>query len=148
LFQYRDTQKPTSLADWFHGYNRRQIIEAGNKELKSGIFHVQHLMSRSSAGIQLQVLFAGLAANAVRWVSPWVRMCATQSNIKWEQTLAHPKHLIRVAANTTATVQHTSQGTALQFATTSALPNVILFLRGVPAFQLPLGLYRPVQNSN
>ena len=148
LLQYRDTPKPAPLADWFHTYNRRQIIEAGNKELKSGIFHVQHLMSRSSAGIQLQVLFAGLAANAIRWVIPWVRMCATQSSAKWEQTLDHPKHLIRVAANTTATVQYTSQGTALQFASSSALPSVILFLKGVPAFQLPLGLHTPVQNPN
>jgi len=148
LLQYRDTQKPATLPDWFHAYNHRQIIEAGNKELKSGIFHVQHLMSRSSAGIQLQVLFAGLAANAIRWVIPWIRMCATQSSPKWEQTLDHPKHLVRVASNTTATVQHTSQGTALQFASTGALPGVILFLKGVPAFQLPLGLYTPVQNPN
>jgi hypothetical protein len=148
LLQYRDTPKPAPLPDWFHTYNGRQIIEAGNKELKSGIFHVQHLMSRSSAGIQLQVLFAGLAANALRWAMPWMQMCATRSSPKWEQTLDHPKHLVRVAANTAATVQQTTQGTALQFASTSALPGVILFLKGVPAFQLPLGLYRPVQNSN
>jgi hypothetical protein len=148
LLQYRDTQKTAPLTDWFHGYNRRQIIEAGNKELKSGIFHVQHLMSRSAAGIQLQVLFAGLATNALRWAMPWMQMCATQSSAKWQQTLDHPKHLVRVAANTTATVQQTAQGTAVQFASTGALPGVILFLKGVPAFQLPLGLYRPVQNSN
>lgn len=148
LLQYRDTRKPASLADWFHAYNGRQMIEAGNKELKSGIFHVQHLMSRSSAGIQLQVMFAGLGANALRWVIPWMRMCATHTSAKGEQTLDHPKHLVRVAANTTAMVQQTSQGTALQFASTSALPNVILFLKGVPAFQLPLGLYTPVQNPN
>lgn len=144
LLQYRDTPQLALLADWFHAYNRRQIIEAGNKELKSGIFHVQHLMSRSAAGIQLQVLFAGLAANVLRWALPWIQMCAPQSNAKWERTLAHPKHLVRVAANATATVQQTAQGTALQFASTGALPGVVLFLKGVPAFQLPLGLYRPV----
>ena len=148
LLQYRDTPKLAPLPDWFHTYNGRQIIEAGNKELKSGIFHVQHLMSRSAAGIQLQVLFAGLAANALRWALPWIQLCATQSSVKWKQTLEHPKHLVRVAANTTATVQQTAQGTALQFASTSALPGVILFLKGVPAFQLPLGLYQPVQNLN
>ncbi len=148
LLQYRDTLRPAPLAEWFQGYNGRQIIEAGNKELNSGIFHVQHLMTRSSAGIQLQVLFAGLGANAVRWVLPWIRTCATQSSAKWEQTLRSPKHMVRVAANAPATVQQTSQGTALQFASRGVLPGVILFLKGVPAFQLPLGLHTPVQNPN
>jgi len=55
-----------ALPDWFAQYNARQTIEAGNKELK-GTFFVQHLMSRSAAGIQLQVLFTGLAANVIRW---------------------------------------------------------------------------------
>jgi hypothetical protein len=148
LLQYRDTQTPAPLADWFHAYNGRQMIEAGNKELKSGIFHVQHLMTRSSAGIQLQVLFAGLGANAVRWVIPWLRTCAAQSSAKLEQTLHSPKHLVRVAANASALVQQTANGTALQFASSSPLPGVILFLKGVPAFQLPLGLNTVVQNLN
>ncbi len=56
--------------------------------------------------------------------------------------------MVRVAANTSALVQQTHQGTALQFASSSALPGVILFLKGVPAFQLPLGLYTAVQNHN
>jgi hypothetical protein len=36
----------------------------------NGTFFVQHLMSRSPAGIRLQVLFTGLAANVVRWCQP------------------------------------------------------------------------------
>ena len=75
-------------------------------------------------------------------------MCTTHASAKWEHTFGHLKHLVRVAANTTATVQQTSQGTALHFASTGALPDVILFLKGVPAFQLPLGLFKPVQNPN
>ncbi len=148
LLQFRDVGAPPPLADWFQGYNGRQTIEAGNKESKSGVFHVQHLMTRSPWGIQVQVLFTGLAANAVRWAMPWLHTCADTTTTKFEQTLHSPKHLVRVAANASALVQQTAQGTALQFAPSSALPGVTMFLKGVPAFQLPLGLEMPVQNCN
>lgn len=148
LLQFRDVGTPPPLADWFQSYNGRQTIEAGNKELKSGVFHVQHLMTRSPAGIQLQVLFAGVAANAVRWATPWLRTCASSLTPRWEQTLQSPKHMVRVAANSAALVQQTATGTALQFAPSSALPGVTLFLKGVPAFQLPLGFQTVVQNHN
>ena len=46
--------------------------------------------------------------------------------------------MIRIGANSAALVQQTANGTALQFAPTSAVPGAILVLRGVPAFQLPL----------
>ena len=63
------------LAAWFAQYNARQTIEAGHKEM-NGTFFVQHLMSRSPAGIRLQVLFSGLASNVVRWCQPWLKDCA------------------------------------------------------------------------
>jgi hypothetical protein len=148
LLQFCDNGTPPPLADWFQSYNGRQTIEAGNKELKSGVFHVQHLMTRSRAGIQLQVLFAGVAANAVRWAMPWLRACASAVTPRLEQTLQRPKHMVRVAANSAALVQQTAVGTALQFAPNSALPGVTLFLKGVPAFQLPLGFQTVVQNHN
>src|SRR5713101_6879138 len=103
-----------------------------------GTFHVQHLMSRSPAGIRLQVLFTGLAANVVRWCRPWLTDCTTEPTPWLKRTLNSPKHLVRVAANSPALVQHTSAGLALQFAPVSALPDATLFLRGVRAFQLPL----------
>lgn len=148
LLQYRDDVPPPSLASWFRTYNARQIIEAGNKELKRGVFHIQHLMTRSAAGIQIQVLFAGLAANTVRWALPWLQQCTAVPSSKWTQTLHRPKHLVRVAANTAALVQHTPCGTSLQFGASSALAGTTLFLRGIPAFQLPLGLALPFQNRN
>lgn len=148
LLQYRDAGTRPPLVEWFQSYNGRQTIEAGHKESKSGVFHVQHLMTRSPDGIQLQVLYTGLAANAVRWAMPWLHICAAKTSTKFDQTLHSPKHLIRVAANVSALVQQTTQGTALQFAPGSALPGVVLFLKGVPAFQLPLGLQMPVQNHN
>jgi methylphosphotriester-DNA--protein-cysteine methyltransferase len=131
-----------TLPVWFHHYNERQTIEAGNKEMK-GTFHVQHLLSRSLAGIQLQVLFTGLAANVVRWCVPWLKQCAHPGTPKLTRTLNSPRQLVRIAANSTALVQQSSWGTSLQFAPTSSLPGVILFLKGVPAFQLSLGFNQP-----
>lgn len=142
LLQYRDDGLCPTLPVWFQHYNQRQTIEAGNKEMK-GTFFVQHLMSRSPAGIRLQVLFSGLAANAVRWCVPWLKNCAAETTLKLSRTLNSPKHLVRVAANSAALVQHTTCGTALQFAPESSLPGVTLFLKGVPAFQPALAFHQP-----
>jgi hypothetical protein len=148
LLQYRDDVAPPSLASWFRTYNARQLIEAGNKELKSGVFHIQHLMTRSAAGIQIQVLFAGLAANTLRWALPWLQQCTAASSPQWTRTLNSPKRQVRVAANTAALVQQTPRGTSLQFGAKSALAGTTLFLRGISAFQLPLGLALPFQKRN
>lgn len=130
------------LAAWFAQYNARQTIEAGNKEM-NGTFFVQHLMSRSSAGIRLQVLFSGLAANVVRWCQPWLADCAAAPTANVTRTLGSPKALVRVAANSAALVQRTAAGTSLLFGPRSALPGAAFTLHGVPAIQLPLGFYRP-----
>jgi hypothetical protein len=143
LVRSRPEETLPDLTTWFGEYNGRQIIEAGNKELKSGVFHVQHLMSHSLAGIQIQVLFAGLAANSVRWSMPWLRTCVADDSPQLRRTLSSPKHMVRVAANSSAWVQQTPSGTALRFAPTSALPGTVLFLKGVPALQLPLGFQEP-----
>jgi hypothetical protein len=130
------------LAEWFAHYNARQTIEAGNKEMK-GTFFVQHLMSRSPAGIRLQVLFTGLAANVVRWCQPWLKECAAAPTPSVTRTLGSPKALVRVAANSAALVQQTPEGTTLLFGPRTALAGAAFTLRGVPAIQLPLGFHRP-----
>lgn len=86
LIHYRDDGQFPTLPVWFSHYNARQTIEAGNKEMK-GTFFVQHLMSRSLAGIQLQVLFTGLAANVVRWCTPWLQSCASTADPKFQRTV-------------------------------------------------------------
>jgi len=144
LIYYRDDGVFPTLPVWFHHYNERQTIEAGNKEMK-GTFFVQHLMSRSPAGIRLQVLFTGLAANAVRGCVPWLQRCAPKPTPKLTRALNSPKQLVHVAANAAALVQRTLCGTALQFAPDSPFPGVTLFLAGVPAFQLALGFNQPYE---
>jgi hypothetical protein len=131
-----------SLPSWFAHYNARQTIEAGNKEMK-GVFFVQHLMSHSPAGIQLQVLLTGLAANVVRWCRPWLTDCAAEPTPKLIRLLNSPKHVVRAAANAAALVQQTDEGTVVLFGPRSALPGTTLILRGVPAVQLPLGFHQP-----
>lgn len=130
------------LPAWFAQYNARQTIEAGNKEM-NGTFFVQHLMTRAPAGIRLQVLFSGLAANVVRWCQPWLKTCAAAPTPNLTRTLDRPKALVRVAANSVALVQCTGEGTRLLFGPHSALPGAVFTLRGVPAIQLPLGFYQP-----
>jgi hypothetical protein len=147
LLRYRDDGRSRSLREWFQHYNARQTIEAGNKEMK-GTFFVQHLMTHALPGIQLQVLFTGLAANSLRWSTPWLSDCSDQLTLKWQRTLNSPKNLVHVAANCAAWVEQTSNGTALQFAPESPFPGITLFLKGVPAFQLALGFNRPSKISN
>jgi hypothetical protein len=130
------------LMEWFAHYNARQTIEAGNKQMK-GTFHVQHLMSRGPAGIRLQVLFTGLAANVVRWCQPWLKDCAAAPTPNVSRTLNSPKALVRVAANSAALVQQTDNSTTILFGPYSALSGAAFTLRGVPAIQLPLGFQRP-----
>jgi hypothetical protein len=144
LIHYRDDGTFPTLPAWFQHYNERQTIEAGNKEMKSTFF-VQHLMSRSPAGIRLQVLFTGLAANAVRWCVPWLRSCAAEPTPKFIRTLKSPKHLVQDAANAAARVERTHCGTALQFAPEGPFPGLLLFLKGVPAFQLAFGFNQPLK---
>ena len=143
LIHFRDDATYPTLPTWFEHYNARQTIEAGNKELK-GTFFVQHLMNRSLAGIQLQVLFTGLAANVVRWCVPWLKSCAHALTPKLAHALASPRILVHVAANAAAHVQHTIFGTAMQFADNGPLPKVTLFFRAIPAFQPTLGFNRPL----
>jgi hypothetical protein len=130
-----------SLPVWFAHYNARQTIEAGNKEMK-GTFFVQHLMSHSPAGIRLQVLCTGLAANVVRWCRPWLADGAAEATPRLTRVLNSPKHVVRVAANASALVHQTDEGTVVLFGPRSALPGAAFILRGVPAVQLPLGFHR------
>lgn len=131
-----------ALPAWFAHYNARQTIEAGNKEMK-GVFFVQHLMNHSPAGIRLQVLFTGLAANVVRWCRPWLKACVAEPTRGLTRLLNSPKHVVRVAANAPALVQQTDEGTVVLFGPRSALPGAAFILRGVPAIQLPLGFHQP-----
>jgi hypothetical protein len=139
LVRYQD-EAPTSgldLPQWFHDYNGRQTVEAGNKEEKT-TFKVQHLMSHSPAGIEIQAVLTVFAANFVRWADRWVRERVEHSTKRFETALSSPKHLVRVAANSPATVEHAAGREAVYFSPLSCFGGVVIRLSNGPGYQLPL----------
>jgi len=128
------------LPAWFHGYNARQTIEAGNKQEKT-TFKVQHLMSRSPAGIQIQAILTVFAANFVRWADEWIRPRVEQSNRRFDGVLSSPKHLVRVAANSLAAVERNGSRLFVRFSPLSSFEGVVIRLSGVVGHQLPLPLF-------
>ena len=128
------------LQEWFHAYNGRQTIEAGNKEEK-GTFRVQHLMSRSPSGIRIQGLLTAFAANFVRWADEWVRPRVEQSSPRFVEVLSSPKRLVRVAANSPAFVDRSHGELQVQFSDLSSFPAVIICLSRIHPVQLHLPLF-------
>jgi hypothetical protein len=125
------------LPQWFHDYNGRQTVEAGNKEEKT-TFKVQHLMSHSPAGIEMQVLLTVFAANFVRWADEWVRARLEQTNRRFDTALTSPKRLVRVAANSPATVERRPGRETVRFSPLSCFAGVVIRLSDGPGHQLAL----------
>jgi hypothetical protein len=128
------------LPEWFHAYNGRQTIEAGNKEEK-GTFKVQHLMSRSTCGLQIQCLLTVFAANFVRWADEWVRPRVEQTSTRFDGVLSSPKRLVRVAANSPGVVDRTAGELRVRFGDLSSFAGVVICLSAVPVVQLCLPLF-------
>jgi hypothetical protein len=134
LIRSQQTTQATlpDLRAWFAHYNARQTIEAGNKEEKT-TFKVQHLMCRSAAGIQIQAMLTVFAANFVRWADGWVRTHVAHSNRRFARTLASPKQMVRVAANTPATVSQHQDQVSIRFNPLSSLHGVVITLPNRPS---------------
>lgn len=144
LVLYRDTPHRPDLTQWFNHYNGRQTIEAGNKEMKT-VYPVQHLMSHAQYGIQIQVLLTGLACNQIQFIQPWLHSAAQNLTPQIQADLTSPKTMVRIMANSTASVQRTARSTVLVFAQASSMPDFKLCLHGLPLHQLNLGLFQPLQ---
>ncbi len=144
LMLYRDTPHPRDLRQWFKHYNGRQIIEAGNKQMKT-VHHVQHPLSHAKYGIQIQVLLTGLACNQTQFIQPWLQSAAEKLTPQIQADLHSPKTMVRIMANSAASVQRTARSTVLVFAQTSSMPDFKLCLRGLPLHQLNLGLFQPLK---
>ena len=129
LIRYQDGPQPTrpDLVQWFHDYNGRQTIEAGNKEEKT-TFKVQHLMSRSAAGIRIQAMLTVFAANFVRWADEWIRPRVEQSTADLTTVLSSPKRLVRIAANSPATIERMDGRERVRFSHLSSFDGVVIRL--------------------
>lgn len=127
LAHFGDTPVTADLPAWFNHYNARQTIEAGIKETKQ-VFHLHRLKVRSEPAIYLQEAMTIFAANFIRWATAWIEQQHTLPN---ENTLSLGKmgikKQVQVAANTSATVIHTSGGMLLKFSPASAFAGEQLF---------------------
>lgn len=147
LIAYRDTPQAPALTEWFKHYNGRQIIEAGNKQMKT-VYHVQHLMSHAQYGIQVQVLLTGLNGNLTQFIQPWLQASAEPFTSEFQADLSSPKTLVRILANSNADVQRSANSMVVVFGPTSSVPALKLCLRGLPLHQLNLGLFQPLQKPD
>jgi hypothetical protein len=129
------------LATWFQTYNGRQTIEAGIKEGK-GLFQMHHLKGRTQPALQLQEVFATLAANFVRWAAEWLAQQSHPATEPLQASLFRPdtpvKHLVQVAAHTSAWVFWQDDRCLLGFTQHSLYAGQILQLGRPFYFQLPL----------
>jgi hypothetical protein len=142
LIRYQDVPLSGSpdLVQWFHDYNARQTIEAGNKEEKT-TFKVQRLMTRSPAGIRIQALLTVFAANFVRWADEWIRPRVEHPTRRFDGMLASPKRLVRIAANSPASVERADGRELVRFSPLSSFGGVVIRLSGVIGRQLSLPLF-------
>ena len=141
------TDDATAAKGWFDFYNGRQTIEAGNKESKT-VFHVQHLLTRSRAGIALQVAFTTFASNFVRWVMDSLRSQVSTDRRGRLALFGSVKGLTRVAANAPAYINQNGDSRWLEFANNSGLPEVVIHLGGSFVRQLTLDIGRPLKISS
>jgi hypothetical protein len=150
-----DTDTDASLLPaWFHFYNQRQTIEAGIKEGKQ-VFQMHHLKVRSLAGLVIQELFATFAANFVRWAAAWLHEACMDVPAPLSAPQPNVKHLVRIAANTSAWVSWHSAGCLLRFTTLSTFAGLQLVIqrslsanhRRPVSFQLALPFFESVDFS-
>lgn len=133
----------TDLPAWFQTYNGRQTIEAGIKEGK-GVFQMHHLKVRAQPALFLQEHFATFAANFVRWTAHWLAQQGQPKPALQPTTLlaeTRIKHLVQVAAHTSAWVFWQNEGCLLTFTEQSLYAGQSLLLGDPHGFQLPLPLF-------
>jgi hypothetical protein len=135
LLHFGDEDVVTHLPEWFHYYNARQTIEAGNKELRQ-VFEVHHLKVRSAPALQLQEHFALFAANFVRFASHWLAAQCPQIPDGWKNA-SQPlvKQQVKVGAHTSAWVSWIGQDCLLRFTDLSVFAGRSFYIRRSWAFQ-------------
>jgi hypothetical protein len=139
-YQSDSTALCPDLVGWFKSYNARGSVEAGIKQAK-GVFHVQHRMSRSAIGMQIQVALTLFAANFVQWASTWLAERIVAAPPAVPKILGQVKRLVRELANSPGTVERQGRQLLVRFAAASGLAGTVMCLRGAAAVQLVLPLF-------
>jgi len=138
LLHYGPQPVTTNWPQWFHDYNGRQLVEAGNKEGK-GVWNMRRPKVRSAGGLILQEQFALFAANFVRFAAHWVAEDSPQVSPPFDTPQVSVKQMVQVAANATAEIirQPGTTAVVVEFAPSSPFRNCRLVLGGW-VFQLSL----------
>ena len=140
LVRYRDDSHRADLAGWFTHYNARQIIEAGIREGK-GVLTLRKPLSRSPAGLALQLHFALFAANFIRWAAHWMDTLIRQANRFFENALRHISTQVKVGTRTAARWVRTAGNRALMWPDHGPFAGTVLAFAGQLACQLALPLF-------
>jgi hypothetical protein len=123
------------LPGWFHFYNARQTIEAGNRELRQ-VFEAHHLKIRARPALRLQEHFALFATNFVRYASLWLAEQCPQVPDGWkDSTQPRVKQQVKVGAHTSAWVSWFGQDCLLRFSDLSVFAGRSFEVKRSWAFQ-------------
>jgi hypothetical protein len=138
LLHFGPQDVSSNLPGWFHDYNARQLIEAGNKEAKQ-VFEIRHLKVRSRPALQLQEHFALFAANFVRFAALWLAQQCPQIPDGWKNS-AQPqvKNQVKVGAHAPALVEWLGQDCLVRFGDRSVFAGRSFTVRRQLAIQLTL----------
>jgi hypothetical protein len=142
LLHFGQADVMADLHTWFHTYNGRQTIEAGIKEGKN-VFQMHHLKVRSPEALRLQEHLACFAANFVRFAAEWLVHKAQPMPLSTQSV----KHMVQVAAHTSAWVQKQGDVWLLTFTEQSCYAGYSLRFGG-GAIQLPLPLLKDIHFSH
>jgi len=138
VIHFGQREVTADLPAWFHDYNARQTIEAGNKESKQ-VFEVHHIKVRSRPAMRLQENFALFAANFVRVASDWLANQCPQVPDNWkESTQPAVKEQVKVGAHSAAQVEWFGLDCLLRFAQRSVYVGRSFFVKRQVAIQLTL----------
>ena len=138
LLHFGKRDVTTDLPAWFHDYNARQTIEAGNKEARQ-VFEAHHLKVRSRSALHLQEHFALFAANFVRFAAFWLAEQCPQVPDGWKNS-AQPqvKNQVKVGAHAPAHVEWFGQDCLVRFDDRSVFAGRSFKIRRQLAIQLTL----------
>ena len=136
LIRY-DSDPALSLKRWFQMYNKRGTVEAGIKQSKT-VFNIQHPMSRSRVGMQMQIALTLFAANFLGWARTWLADRVTTDRGSSHRRLAGVKLLVRIAANSLAGVKTAAGELWIRFSSASGLAGVGICVTRSGLIQLAL----------
>jgi len=126
------------LPAWFHRYNARQTIEAGNKEVQQ-VFEVHHIKVRSRPAMRLQEHFALFAANFVRFAAAWLAEQCPQVPAGWQVSQSpNVKEQVKVGAHSPARVEWIGSDCLLRFTERSVYAGRSFLVKRRVAIQLTL----------